>query len=150
MKNSVHSESSRVLLKRLRDTLAEEGDGQARLNNIVGLIASSMKAEVCSIYLKKDNDTLELFASEGLKADSVHLTRLKIGEGLVGKIAETSEPINTFDVQKTKGFRFIPETGEERYSSFLGVAIQRLGEILGVLIVQNIRKRKYRRNDLNS
>ena len=148
MKNSVHSESSRVLLKRLRDTLAEEGDGQARLNNIVGLIASSMKAEVCSIYLKKDNDTLELFASEGLKADSVHLTRLKIGEGLVGKIAETSEPINTFDVQKTKGFRFIPETGEERYSSFLGVAIQRLGEILGVLIVQNIRKRKYTDDDI--
>ncbi len=147
MKNSVQSESSRVLLKRLRNTLAEEGDSQARLNNIVRLIASSMKAEVCSIYLK-DNDTLELFASEGLKAGSVHLTRLKIGEGLVGRIAETSEPINTDDVKKTKGFRFIPETGEERYSSFLGVAIQRLGEILGVLIVQNIRKRKYTEDDV--
>ena len=147
MKNSVQSESSRVLLKRLKNTLAEEGDSQTRLNNIVGLIASSMKAEVCSIYLK-DNNALELFASEGLKADSVHLTKLKIGEGLVGKIAQTSEPINTDDVKKTQGFRFIPETGEERYSSFLGVAIQRLGEILGVLIVQNVRKRKYTEDDV--
>ncbi len=135
--------NSRVLLKRLRDSLAEHGTGQERLDSIVKLIASSMKAEVCSIYLKRDHQILELFSTEGLKADAVHLTKLKVGEGLVGKIAQNSIPINTANAPQTKGFRFIPEIGEEIFQSFLGVPIQRLGEILGVLIVQNSFQRRY-------
>ena len=136
-------ENSRVLLKRLRDSLAEPGKGQARLDRIVKIIASSMQAEVCSIYLKKDIKTLELFATQGLKADAVHFTTLKIGQGLVGQIAQNSIAINTSNAPETKGYRFMPETGEEIFTSFLGVPIQRLGEILGVLIVQNSFPRKY-------
>ena len=134
---------SQVLLKRLRDSLAEPGKGQARLDRIVKLIASSINAEVCSIYLKKDPKTLELFATEGLKSGAVHFTKLKVGQGLVGKIAHTAIPINTSNAPDTKGFRFMPETGEEIFPSFLGVPIQRLGEILGVLIVQNSVSRNY-------
>ena len=139
---------SRVLLKRLRDSLAEPGKGQARLDRIVRLIASSMNAEVCSIYLKRDIKTLELFATEGLKAGAVHLTKLKIGQGLVGKIAYTATPINTSNAPETKGFQFMPETGEEIYPSFLGVPIQRLGEVLGVLIVQNSLSRTYNNDEV--
>lgn len=135
--------NSRVLLQRLRASLAETGNGQARLDRIVKLIASSMNAEVCSIYLKKDYRTLELFASQGLKAGAVHFTKLKIGQGLVGRIAQISTPISTSNASETKGFRFMPETGEEIFPSFLGVPIQRLGEILGVLIVQNSFPRDY-------
>lgn len=136
-------QNSRVLLKRLRDSLAGSGKGQARLDRIVKLIASSMNAEVCSIYLKKDLNTLELFATQGLKADAVHFTTLKVGQGLVGKIALNSMSINTSNAPATKGYRFMPETGEEIFPSFLGVPIQRLGENLGVLIVQNSFSRKY-------
>ena len=143
MPRSKKGVNSRVLLKRLRDSLAESGEGQARLNRIVKLIASSMNAEVCSIYLKKDVRTLELFATEGLKAGAVHFTKLKIGQGLVGKIAHTTILINTSNARETKGFRFMPETGEEIFTSFLGVPIQRLGEVLGVLIVQNSLSRNY-------
>ena len=78
-----------------------------------------MKSEVCSIYLKRDHQILELFSTEGLKADAVHLTKLKVGEGLVGKIAQNSIPINTANAPQTKGFRFIPEIGEEIFQSFL-------------------------------
>lgn len=140
--------NSRVLLKRLRDSLAEPGKGQARLDRIVRLIASSMNAEVCSIYLKKDIKTLELFATEGLKSGAVHFTKLKIGQGLVGKIAHTATPINTSNAPETKGFRFMPETGEEVFPSFLGVPIQRLGEVLGVLIVQNRLSRVYNEDEV--
>ncbi len=143
MPRSTKGENSRVLLKRLRDSLAEPGKGQARLDRIVKLIASSMQAEVCSIYLKKDITTLELFATQGLKAGAVHFTKLKIGQGLVGRIAQNSIAINTSNAPETKGYRFMPETGEEIFPSFLGVPIQRLGEILGVLIVQNSFSRKY-------
>ena len=134
---------SRKLLGRLRDTLAEEGPAQARLDHITSLIADSMGTEVCSIYLFRDADTLELCATEGLKPEAVHQTRMRIGEGLVGRVARKGEPVNTKDAPSTKGFRYMPETGEEIYSSFLGVPIQRLGETLGVLVVQSKDQRSY-------
>jgi phosphotransferase system, enzyme I, PtsP len=134
---------SRKLLRRLRDTLAEPGAGQERLDRIVRIIASSMRTQVCSIYLFRDNETLELCATEGLKKAAVHKTRMKLGEGLVGRVARTSTPINTGNAPAEKGFRFMPETGEEIYSSFLGVPIQRLGEKVGVLVVQSKEARQY-------
>jgi phosphotransferase system enzyme I (PtsP) len=134
---------SRKLLRRLRDTLAEPGAGQERLDRITHLIADSMGTEVCSIYLFRDDETLELCATEGLKAESVHKTRMRLGEGLVGRVAKTSTPINTGNAPAERGFRYMPETGEEIYSSFLGVPIQRLGEKLGVLVVQSKAARQY-------
>lgn len=134
---------SRVLLTRLRETLAEAGEGQERLNRIVRLIGEGLVAEVCSIYLRREDGTMELCATEGLNPDAVHLTQLRVGQGLVGRIAETAEPINTRNAPATRGFRFMPETGEQIYSAFLGVPIQRLGEVLGVLVVQNRDQREY-------
>ncbi|HSF92825.1 MAG TPA: phosphoenolpyruvate--protein phosphotransferase [Paracoccaceae bacterium] len=139
---------SQVLLKRLRDTLAEPGAGQERLDKIVKVIASSMEAEVCSIYLRRDDRTLELCATEGLKKEAVHQTRLTVGQGLVGRIADSAEPVSAENAPQTRGFRYMPETGEEIYSSFLGVPIQRLGEVLGVLVVQNLAPRIYRDDEV--
>lgn len=133
---------SRILLTRLRATLAEPGGGQERLDRIVRLVAEGLVTEVCSVYLRRD-DQLELSATEGLNPDSVHRSRLRVGQGLVGRIAETAEPVNTRDASHTRGYRYLPETGEEVYSSFLGVPIQRLGEVLGVLVVQNRESREY-------
>lgn len=134
---------SHILLKRLRDTLAEQGEGQERLNKITYIIACSMEAEVCSIYLRRDEITLELCATEGLNPESVHQTRMRVGQGLVGRIADSANPFKTEDAPAAKGFRFMPKTGEEVYASFLGVPIQRVGEVLGVLVVQNKAARIY-------
>jgi len=139
---------SRKLLGRLRDAMAEDGDGQQRLDKITGLIASSMRTEVCSIYLFRDAETLELCATEGLKAESVHQTRLRLGEGLVGRVAKRSKTINTADAPSETGFRYMPETGEENFSSFLGIPIQRLGEKLGVLVVQSKAARLFSSDEL--
>ena len=134
---------SRRLLQRLRDTLAEDSAGQARLDRITHLIADSMRTEVCSIYLFRDPETLELCATEGLNPEAVHETRMRLGEGLVGRVAKRGKIVNTANAPQAPGFRFMPETGEEIYSSFLGVPIQRLGESLGVLVVQSKDAREY-------
>jgi phosphotransferase system, enzyme I, PtsP len=139
---------SRKLLRRLRDTLRAPGAGQERLDRITHLIADSMRCEVCSIYLFRDDETLELCSTEGLKKDSVHQTRMRLGEGLVGRVAKSSAPINTANAPAEKGFRYMPETGEEIFSSFLGVPIQRLGEKLGVLVVQSRKKRMFSDDEL--
>ena len=142
MADGIETES-RKLLGRLRDAMASDDAGQARLDKITHLIASSMGCEVCSIYLFRDEDTLELCATEGLKADAVHETRMKMGEGLVGRVAKRKRIINTPNAPQAPGFRFMPETGEELYSSFLGIPVQRLGEMLGVLVVQSKAAREF-------
>lgn len=139
---------SRKLLRRLRDAMASEAAGQERLDHITNIIASSMGTEVCSIYLFRDNDTLELCATEGLKAEAVHQTRMRMGEGLVGRVAKRGRIVNTADAPSEKGFRYMPETGEEIYSSFLGVPIQRLGDKLGVLVVQSKVAREFTADEI--
>ena len=133
----------RVLLRRLRETMAEQVSAQERLDKIVVLIAANMVAEVCSTYVLRVDNTLELYATEGLNRDAVHRTVLSAHEGLVGLVASEATPLNLTDAQSHPAFSFRPETGEEIYHSFLGVPILRAGNTLGVLVVQNRAKRTY-------
>lgn len=138
----------RIIMRRLRGIMSEPGDGQSRLNRIVRQISGLMVAEVCSIYLKRQDGSLELFATEGLAPDAVHNTHLKRGEGLVGRCAELAEPINVSDAQSHPAFSHRPETGEELYHSMLAVPILRSGDLLGVLVVQNRTFREYTEEDV--
>jgi phosphotransferase system, enzyme I, PtsP len=133
----------RQLLRRLREVMAERESAQARLDKVAVLIASNMVAEVCSIYLRRKDASLELFATEGLRPEAVHNTHLKPGEGLVGLIALQAEPMQFPDAQHHPAFSYRPETGEEIYHSFLGVPILRGGHTIGVLTVQNRTMRQY-------
>ena len=133
----------RVLLRRLREVMAEPVSAQERLNKIVVLIAANMVAEVCSVYVLRVDGTLELYATEGLNPDSVHVTVMRQDEGLVGLVASEAKSLNLSDAQHHPAFSFRPETGEEIYHSFLGVPILRAGNTLGVLVVQNRAQRTY-------
>ncbi len=133
----------RVLLRRLREVMAEPVSAQDRLDKIVVLIAANMVAEVCSVYVLRVDGTLELYATEGLKREAVHQTVLRQDEGLVGLVASEANPINLSEAQTHPAFSFRPETGEEIYHSFLGVPVLRAGNTLGVLVVQNRASRAY-------
>jgi phosphotransferase system enzyme I (PtsP) len=141
---------SRQLLRRLRDVMAGGGDAQARLDRIAGIIARDMVAEVCSIYLLRPGDILELFATEGLLKTAVHRTRLRVGEGLVGDVAAHARPLSLDEAQDHPQFAYRPETGEEIYHSFLGVPILRGGRVRGVLVVQNQSRRNYTEEEVET
>ena len=140
----------RLLLRRLREAMAEPINAQARLDKIVVHIASNMVAEVCSLYVLRSDGRLELFATEGLNREAVHLTTMRSGEGLVGLIAETAEPLALSDAQSHPAFSYKPETGEEVYHSFLGVPVLRGGNTLGVLVVQNKARRAYSEEEIEA
>jgi phosphotransferase system enzyme I (PtsP) len=127
----------RILLRKLREIMAERSSAQARLDKLVAVIATNMVAEVCSIYLRRAGNFLELFATEGLNPTAVHTTRMKEGEGLVGWVADTAEPVNLSDAPADPHFSYRPEVGEDPYKAFLGVPIVRGGQVFGVLTVQN-------------
>ena len=133
----------RLLLRRLREVMAEPVSAQTRLDRIVVHIAANMVAEVCSVYVLRADSRLELYATEGLKSEAVHLTTMRADEGLVGLIAQTAESLALADAQNHPAFSYRPETGEEVYSSFLGVPVLRGGNTLGVLVVQNKARRLY-------
>ena len=114
---------ARRMLRQLRDAMAGHGSAQDRLDRITQLIARGMVAEVCSVYTLRPGDILELFATEGLRKDAVHRTRLRIGEGLVGDIAAYARPLALSDAQAHPQFAYRPETGEEIFHSLLGVPI---------------------------
>ena len=140
----------RLLLRRLRELMAEPIGAQARLNRIVSLIAANVVAEVCSIYVTRDDGVLELFASEGLAPEAVHVTTMHPGEGLVGLVVEEAKPVNLANARAHPAFSYKPETGEEIYQSFLGVPILRLGNVLGVLVVQNRTSRLYSEDEIEA
>ncbi|MEL7280413.1 MAG: phosphoenolpyruvate--protein phosphotransferase [Pseudomonadota bacterium] len=144
-----HNTNSRQMLSRLRTLMSEEAGGQTRLDAITGLMAEEMHVEVCSIYLFRDEETLELCATKGLNPEAVHQTRMRLGEGLVGRIAKNGQIVNTDNAPGTRGFRYMPETGEEAYNSFLGVPIQRLGETLGVMVVQSKEARSFSEEEVD-
>jgi len=134
---------SRRMLRRLRDVMAQGGTDQERLDQIVQIVAADMKAEVCSIYVRRADNFLELCATEGLNPEAVHRTRLRVGEGLVGDIAARARPHALSDAQSHPKFAYRPETGEEIFQSLMGVPVLRSERLLGVIAVQNRTRRRY-------
>jgi phosphotransferase system enzyme I (PtsP) len=140
----------RVLLRQLREVMAEESDAQTRLDHLVESIARNMVADVCSIYVRRADDMLELFATQGLSREAVHQTRLAWTEGLVGLVARTGRPINLRRASQHPEFSFRPETGEEKLNAFLGVPIIRSGKVIGVLTIQNATNRAYQEDEIEA
>ncbi len=138
----------RGLLRQIREIMEDDQSAQSRLDAVVRIIASSMVAEVCSIYLRRTSEELELFATEGLNRDAVHKTRMRLSEGLVGEVARAGAPLNLMDAPAHPSFSYRPETGEDPYRSFLGVPLLRGGRTIGVLVVQNMAARRYEEEEV--
>jgi len=138
----------RSLLKQIREALAGGGPAQARLDMVVRIIARSMVAEVCSLYMRRAAGEMELFATEGLDPGAVHLTRMKRGEGLIGEIMRLGRPLNLPDAPEHPAFSYRPETGEDPFHAFLGVPLLRGGRAIGVLVVQNRTERVYTEDEV--
>jgi phosphotransferase system enzyme I (PtsP) len=142
------SRGPRSLLRQIREAMAGARPAQAKLDMVVRIIAVSMVAEVCSLYLARKSGEMELFATEGLDPGAVHVTRMKPGEGLVGEIMRQGRPLNLSDAPSHPAFSYRPETGEDPFHAFLGVPLLRGGRSIGVLVVQNRTARVYAEDEV--
>ena len=139
---------SRRLLVGLRSMIEAVSGGQNRLDQVCRMVAEESDNDVCSVYLLRDDRSLELCATSGLNPEAVHVTRLPAGQGLVGSVIRTMAPISSANAAKERDFVYRPETGESRYSSFLGVPVLRPGVLLGVLVVQSKDSRHYSEDEI--
>ena len=138
--------AARSILTQLHDVMASRNHAQGKLNRVVDIIGENLDSEVCSIYLLRDG-MLELFATRGLNQSAVHVTKLAVGAGLTGTIAQNIETLNLAEAATHPEFQYRPETGEERFHSFAGVPIVRRERAIGVLTVQHRDPRRYDRPD---
>ncbi len=143
MERVLAARGPRSLLRQIREVMAGGGPAQGRLDMVVRIIAASMVAEVCSIYLRRATGDMELFATEGLAPGAVHVTRMKPGEGLVGEIVRLGRPLNLSEAPLHPAFSYRPETGEDPFHAFMGVPLLRGGRTVGALVVQNRTARVY-------
>lgn len=134
--------AAREILRRLHEVMAAKSGAEAKLNQVVQIVATELSSEVASIYLLRDG-MLELYATRGLAQAAVHVTRLSMGQGLVGVIAQSREPLNLAEAKAHPDFAYRPETGEDDYHSFAGVPIVRRESAIGVLGVQHREPRDY-------
>ncbi|WP_183816634.1 phosphoenolpyruvate--protein phosphotransferase [Parvularcula dongshanensis] len=130
--------------------MAEPAEPQARLEKLVRAIAANMVADVCSIYVRRTSGALELFATQGLKPEAVHATRMAPGEGLVGWVADRRQPLSVTNAPAHPSFSYRAETGEDPLQAFLGVPVVRSGQVLGVLVVQNRTQRRYTDDEIEA
>ena len=138
------------LLREIRGLMAGEEKVQARLDKFVDVIAAKMDVDVSSIYLQRRGGRLELCATRGLDKAAVHTTLLNSGEGLVGQVAYTARSLNLADAAGHPMFAYKPETGEDKFASFLGVPMLRGGRTLGVLVVQSVDARIYTEDEVEA
>lgn len=122
-------------------------DMKTALAIIVMRVKHAMQTQVCSVYLRDDKGEYLLMATEGLNPKAVGQVRLRRGEGLVGRVVVREEPINLEHAEAHPSYQYFPETGEERYSSFLGVPIIHHRQVLGVLVVQQVEQRRFDEGD---
>ncbi|MET0238610.1 MAG: phosphoenolpyruvate-utilizing N-terminal domain-containing protein, partial [Sphingobium sp.] len=141
--------SARKILQRLHDVMAARTNAQAKLNKVVEIIAEELTSEVCSIYLLREG-LLELFATRGLNQDAVHVTKMAMGEGLVGTIAQNVETLNLDEAAAHPDYAYRPETGEELFHSFAGVPIVRREKAVGVVAVQHVEPRPYQEVEIEA
>ena len=130
--------------------MVEPAGAQERLDAIVREIAANMAADVSSVYVLRADRVLELYATRGLNPEAVHISQLPLGDGLVGTIAASATSLALGEAQSHPAFRYLPETGEEIYNSFLGVPVLRGGRMLGVLTVQHKEQHEFASEEIEA
>ena len=130
-------------LRQIVQEVNSASDLTSILEIIVSRVRSAMTTEVCSVYLRNTKNHYVLMGTEGLNKDAVGTVSLAVNEGLVGLVAAREEPINLDEAESHSNYQYFPETGEEKFSAFLGVPIVHQRQVLGVLVVQQKEKRRF-------
>jgi phosphotransferase system enzyme I (PtsP) len=123
---------TRQLFARLREALAS---GHAGLPDIADLVAQGLPADACAVYVARPGEMLELAATYGLNVDAIGRTRMRFGEGIIGMVAASGDPLNLADAQNHPRYVYRAEIGEEDFVSMLAMPVKRAGRLLGVIAV---------------
>lgn len=138
------------MLKDIRKIIKIKCPVQEKINQIVHVSVQALNVDVCSCYIIRPGDVLELYATYGLEPKAVHETFLRVGEGLIGEIALQRKPLSFDNAWEHSSFVYKPETKEDKFHSLMGVPIIHQDVLLGVLCVQKEKVYHFKENQIDS
>lgn len=120
------------------------------LATIIERANAAARADVCSLYLlDRDGTGVTLAATNGLDPEQIGVARLALGSGITGRVAATRKPISSVDVHVDERFHWVRGVDEPRFTSMCSVPLVWNDQVVGVLNVQTIRRRVFRRRDVS-
>src|SRR5438132_99892 len=120
------------------------------LRIVIDRTTDAMGAEVSSLYLlEKPDAVLRLVATNGLNRGGIGRATLRIGEGIVGWVANARVPLAARDVRSEPGWKWVPEVDEKRFTSMLSVPVLARDEVIGVMNVQTVEQRDFGREEID-
>jgi len=135
-------------LKSIVHEVNEATDLVSALNIIVQRIKQVMCVDVVSIYFRDSlSNQLVLMATDGLNKDAIGKIKLEQNQGLIGMVVNQAEAVNIEDAHTHPNYHFVTETDEVSFHGFLGVPIIQHRRVLGVLVVRQVKKRRFSAND---
>src|SRR5436190_13676375 len=125
-------------------------DWDEMLRVVIGRTTDAMGAEVSSLYLLERSDgLLRLVATNGLNRGGIGRATLRVGEGIVGWVANARVPLATRDVRSEPRWKWVPEVDEKRFTSMLSVPVVARDEVIGVMNVQTVQPREFGREEID-
>src|SRR2546423_12982843 len=125
-------------------------DWDEMLRIVIGRTTDAMGAEVSSLYLLERSDgTLRLVATNGLNRGGIGRATLRVGEGIVGWVANARVPLATRDVRTEPRWKWVPEVDEKRFTSMLSVPVIARDEVIGVMNVQTVEQHDFGREEID-
>jgi len=125
-----------------------EGTLEEILAGVADQIAELLGVEVCSIYLRDQDDDLVLAATHGYSREAVGEVRMRVGEGLTGFAVECLRPVSvamaTVDA-RNKSFSALPE---ERYPALCALPLIDGGRAVGAVVIQRRQPRAFGEREL--
>jgi signal transduction histidine kinase len=105
------------------------------VKNFIDAISSILKAEVASLMLlDKKKKELMIKMAKGLREEVVKTARIKLGDGVAGRVAKEMKPLLVKNVKKSP-YRRTKNGRDYKTDSFMSVPLMVDNEILGVVNV---------------
>jgi hypothetical protein len=124
-------------IERLLTLAGDDGDPRHVADEIVRLAADDMQAGRCSLQLRAvEGDSLFLAASRGIPDAVAAGSRMKIGDGIAGRVAATREPLLARDFDEAKAH---PLRQDDRFTtgSFISFPLTLGDGLVGVINFTN-------------
>jgi K+-sensing histidine kinase KdpD len=125
-------------------------DWDEMLRVVISRTTDAMGAEVSSLYLlERSEGLLRLVATNGLNRGGIGRATLRVGEGIVGWVANARVPLAARDVRSEPRWKWVPEVDEKRFASMLSVPVVARDEVIGVMNVQTVQPHDFGREEID-
>jgi len=132
-----HLEQQLRLLQKISRFMVREMSLAEAFQGVVSLVVEFMECDSCLLYLLEAQE-LVLCASNNPRPDTIGKVRLKLGEGLTGRVARERRLLSiSREAYLDPRFKHFTDLPEDTYEAFLSAPVIVRNRVAGVINVQH-------------